>query len=61
MRKKYVLVGTGSRSSMYLEAIAGEYKEAAEICAICDTNQTRMNYYQKMLLDKHGVGPVPTY
>ena len=61
MRKKYVLVGTGGRCAMYLEAIAGNYKDVAEICAICDTNQTRMNHRQKMLLDKYGVGPVPTY
>ena len=61
MKKKFVLVGTGGRSSMYLEAIAADFKDIAELCAICDTNQTRMDYYNRILNEKYGMVPVPTY
>jgi len=61
MKKRYVLVGTGGRSGMYLNAIGAHYKDHAEICALCDTNQTRMNYRRDELFSKYGIGPVPTY
>ncbi|MBQ8756278.1 MAG: Gfo/Idh/MocA family oxidoreductase [Lentisphaeria bacterium] len=61
MRKKYVLVGTGSRCSMYLDAIAKDFSDVAEICALCDTNQTRMNFRRDQLKEKFGIGPLPTY
>ena len=60
-QKKYVLVGTGSRCGMYLEALAGDFKDAGDICALCDTNQTRMNYWNKRLQEKYGHAPLPTY
>ena len=59
--KKYVLVGTGSRCGMYLEALAGEFRDAGDICALCDINQTRMNYWNRRLQEKYGHAPLPTY
>ncbi len=45
-KQKYVLVGTGSRSSIYINALCcEEFKEYGELLAVCDTNQTRMNYW----------------
>ena len=61
MKKKYVLVGTGGRCSMYLDAIARDFTDVAEICALCDTNQTRMNFRRDQLKEKFGIGPLPTY
>ena len=61
MKKRYVLVGTGSRCSMYLDAIAKDFADVAEICALCDTNQTRMNFRRDQLKEKFGIGPLPTY
>ncbi len=61
MKKRYVLVGTGSRCSMYLDAIAKDFSDVAEICALCDTNQTRMNFRRDQLKEKFGIGPLPTY
>ena len=54
MKKKYVLVGTGGRCSMYLDAIAKDFTDVAEICALCDTNQTRMNFRRDQLKEKFG-------
>lgn len=61
MKKRYVLVGTGSRCELYLDAIGGAFKDYAEICALCDTNQTRMNFRRDGLMEKFNIGPLPTY
>ncbi len=59
--KKYVLVGTGGRSAMYIDAIAKDFKDAAVLTAFCDTNRTRMNYWNKYLQDTYGLAPLKTY
>ena len=59
--KKYVLVGTGVRSSMYLESLAGNFKDAGVIAAVCDTNLTRMKYWVDYLHDNYGLPPLPMY
>jgi len=41
-RRKYVNVGVGSRSRMYLTAITKTFKDGNELVAICDTNQGRL-------------------
>ncbi len=60
-KKKYVVVGTGSRSWMYMEAIINTYKEIAELKAICDLNQSRMDFYNKLMQEEHGCKAIPTY
>ncbi len=59
--KRYVQVGTGGRCEMYLNAMCGEYKDVAKICALCDTNQARMDYWNGVLQKKYGIAPLPTY
>jgi len=61
MRKKYALVGTGSRARMFYGAIAGQHHNHAELVALCDTNQIRMDYTNKVLADELGSPAVPTY
>ncbi len=61
MQKKYVLVGTGGRSSMYIDAIAKDFKDTAVLTAFCDTNQTRMNYWNNYLQTTYGLAPLKTY
>jgi predicted dehydrogenase len=41
-RKRYALVGTGSRSAMYRDAIEVKYKEHAELVGLCDSNPGRL-------------------
>ncbi len=60
-RKKYVIVGTGGRSVMFLDAILGDFAEVAELKALCDINQTRMDFYNRKLTEEYGHEPVPTY
>lgn len=59
-KKRYALVGTGGRSGFYYTAIAKDFKDTSEIVALCDTNQTRMNYANSKL-EALGHGSVPTY
>ena len=42
-RKRYVIVGVGSRHLMYQDAIERDYAEFAELVGICDTNPGRLN------------------
>ena len=60
-RKKYVIVGTGVRSGMYTTAISDAHKDVAELVAYCDTNQTRMDYWNRERKAQWGLDPVPTY
>lgn len=60
-KKRYALVGTGSRAGMFVEAITKTYPEFAELIALCDLSQTRMDFYNEQLVEQAGVGPLPTY
>ncbi len=55
-QKRYALVGTGSRSGMYIQALTQTYKDSAELVALCDLSQTRMDWYNRQLDP-----PRPTY
>ncbi|GAA2075213.1 Gfo/Idh/MocA family oxidoreductase [Pseudolysinimonas kribbensis] len=43
-RRRYALVGSGSRSQMYLDAIAGDHADVAELVAWADRNPGRLDY-----------------
>jgi predicted dehydrogenase len=59
-KKRYALVGTGSRAGMYVDAITTTYRDSAELVAFCDLSQTRMEWYNK-LIGEVGLTPLPTY
>lgn len=61
MRKKYALVGTGSRARMFYGAIASVHHNSSELVGICDTNSVRMDYTNKVLVDEYSSQPAPTY
>ncbi|MDA3800373.1 MAG: Gfo/Idh/MocA family oxidoreductase [Kiritimatiellae bacterium] len=52
-KKRYVQVGLGSRSSMYLDSIMKDYKDIAEITAVCDSNMTRMTYTLEKAIERN--------
>ena len=60
MRKKYVQIGVGGRARMFYEAIATKYQDTAELVAVCDLSQTRMDFTNKRLKEL-GASEVPTY
>lgn len=53
-KKRYVLVGTGSRSFMFSESLLGTYADSAELLALCDSNTKRMAYNAAKLAKKYG-------
>ena len=50
-RKRYVVVGTGSRSGMYIKALADSHRDVGELVGLCDLSATRMNYYNAKLAE----------
>lgn len=61
VKKRYVQVGTGGRARMYYTSLMEDYKDTSELVALCDINQTRMDYTNKVICDAYGMDPLPTY
>lgn len=59
-RKRYALVGAGSRAGMFIEAIAGDYAETAELVGLCDVSRIRMAWHNQQLQAKFGMKPLPS-
>ncbi|WP_308282762.1 Gfo/Idh/MocA family protein [Pseudonocardia nigra] len=55
-------MGTGHRAQMYVDALLGSHADVGEIVALCDSNATRMDYYQRRHREAVPGGPdLPTY
>ncbi|WEK04803.1 MAG: Gfo/Idh/MocA family oxidoreductase [Candidatus Devosia phytovorans] len=61
MAKSYAIVGTGGRARMFYEAILGPHREHSRLVALCDTNQTRMDFTNKVIAEELSGQSVPTY
>ena len=48
--KKFVIVGTGGRSGMYVNALCRDYREENALVALCDTNYSRMEYWKNYII-----------
>jgi predicted dehydrogenase len=59
-RKRYAIVGTGSRHYMYLDAITQDYAEHAELVGLCDTNPGRLALSQTRA-KANGATPPPAF
>lgn len=59
-RRRYVIVGTGSRSRMYQDAIEKTYAAHAELVGICDTNPGRMELSRERST-RNGATPAPAF
>lgn len=60
-KKQYAIVGTGGRAGMFINAITQDYKENAELVALCDLSQARMDWYNRQLRTQASHPEVPTY
>ena len=60
-RTRYALVGTGSRATMYIDAICGTHAAHAELVALCDTSSVRVSYHNRRLAERFGRAQVPGY
>lgn len=59
--KRYAVVGTGGRCVMFIEAACTTYREHAKIVGLCDISQTRMDYWNRRMVDDFGGGAAPTF
>lgn len=60
-KKRYAIIGTGSRAGMFVDAITTTYRDVAELVAFCDLSQTRMDWYNTQLQERYQLNPLPTY
>ena len=58
---RYALVGAGSRSFMFSDALLDIYKRTSSLVALCDVNQQRMDFHNQEYVRKYGAQPVPTW
>lgn len=59
-RKRYVIVGAGSRAGMYIDAVADLYREHGKLVGLCDLSHTRMNWHNRGL-EARGLPSAPTF
>lgn len=60
-RRRYAIVGVGSRARMFADAILGKFKSQAELVGLCDVNTTRMERFNGQLEKQFQAAPFPTY
>jgi predicted dehydrogenase len=60
-RTRYAIVGTGSRATMYVDAICGTHARHAELAALCDTSSVRVAYHNSRLASQFHHDEVPGY
>ena len=60
-RRRYAVVGMGSRARMYTRAMADRYRDRGELAGFCDSNPLRMAWHNRSLGEDFRVGPVPVY
>lgn len=59
-RKRYVIVGVGSRHQMYQDAIEKNYTQHAELVGLCDTNPGRLEA-ARARSQRNGATPPPAF
>ena len=60
-RKRYAIVGTGSRCRMYLDAIHGQYAAYSRFVGMCDISQVRMKFWADYLAGEYGLKDAPMF
>ncbi len=60
-RKRYAVVGTGSRCRMYLDAIFGEYAAYSRFVGMCDISRVRMKFWADYMADAYGLKDAPMF
>ena len=60
-KKRYAIVGTGSRAQMYSHALLGEHASHGELVALCDSSPTRMAWANAEFARKFSAPAVPAY
>ncbi len=59
--KSFAIVGVGSRSYLYSDALLGAFKDCGRLAALCDLNTVRLQYANRRFKEHYGAGPLPAY
>jgi predicted dehydrogenase len=59
--KRYALVGTGTRASAFIDALAGAPRASVALVGLCDLSNVRMAWHNERLGRLFGQPPVPAY
>lgn len=59
--KRYAIVGTGGRATMFLDPMVTRFKDSCELVGMCDTNPQRLEYHNQRLVDRLKYHRVPTF
>jgi predicted dehydrogenase len=54
-KRRYVVVGTGHRVRMYLDAMAGDHRDVAELVGLIEPNPGRLAVHANWLAASGGV------
>jgi predicted dehydrogenase len=60
-KKRYAIVGTGGRASMYIDPLATRFRDSGELVALCDVSPTRLEYHKNRLMHQFEYPEVPTF
>jgi predicted dehydrogenase len=60
-KKRYAVVGTGGRASMYIDPLAMRFRDAGELVALCDVNPTRLEHHRDRLKHEFEYPDVPAF
>lgn len=60
-RKTFAAVGTGGRIPMFIDPIAGTYRDVCHLVGLCDRSAVRRTYHQQRLAREFGIGEVPVF
>ena len=60
-KKRFVVVGTGGRSGMFMTPVAQRFGDVSELVGLCDVNPARTTFHQQRLINEFGYHEVPTY
>jgi predicted dehydrogenase len=58
IRRRYALIGTGSRARLYLDAVSGAHADAAHLVALSDPNEGRLAFYERFLAERGAPAPI---
>ena len=56
-KKRYAIVGTGSRAGMFIEALVKTDPDVTELVGFCDLSQTRMDWYNQQVANQTELPP----
>ena len=59
--KRYAIVGVGSRSFLFADALLGDFKEHGRLVALCDSNRIRLEYANRRFRENYAAAPLPLY